>query len=49
MTPRWAILGLVTLAHGQGGGYVLPWLVLTVVAAAVALTLPRLAPLVQRS
>ena len=45
MTPRWAILGLVTLAHGQGGGYVLPWLVLTV----VALTLPRLAPLVQRS
>ena len=33
---------------GATGGYALPWLALTVIAAAVALTLPRLAPLVQR-
>jgi cyanate permease len=39
------IFGAVLAATG---GYVIPWLVLSVVAAAVALTLPRLAPLVQR-
>ena len=33
---------------GATSSYVIPWLVLSVVAAAVALTLPRLAPLVQR-
>ena len=33
---------------GASSSYVIPWLVLSVVAAAVALTLPRLAPLVQR-
>jgi cyanate permease len=30
------------------GAYTLPWLVLTAVAGAVVITLPRLAPLVQR-
>jgi len=33
---------------GATSSYVIPWLVLSVIAAAVALTLPRLAPLVQR-